>query len=543
PKKKQPADEERARLVSWISQTLDHPDLSKVPKDPGKQGLHRLSRLEYNNTLRDLLGVDTHPADQFPPDSGGGGGFDNNADTLFIPPVLIEKYFEAAADALAAAKPERLFSQRPTAELDESGAARASLSQFATRGFRRPVQEEELARLMRCYDAARQRGESWEDAMRLSCRVVLISSQFLFRIEPESEGAVEPYPVEVYALASRLSYFLWSSMPDEELLRAAGDGTLQKAPVLEAQVVRMLADPKAHALAENFASQWLRTKELRTVVEPARDKFPQFTPELRDAFYSEPVEFFHALLSKNEALTDCLNADYTFANETLAKFYGIEGVTGNEMRRVTLTDKNRGGILGMAGVLTLTSYPRRTSPVLRGKWVMEEVLGTPPPPPPPLVNTQKIGGERAQDGLTFRQRLEEHRADPACAGCHARMDPLGFGLENFDALGAWRTKVGDLPVDASGQMVTGEKFTGPVELKALLMARKDEFTRALTERMLSYALGRGIESYDWLSVRTISAAVAADGYRAQRLVLEIARSFPFQYRRAGAVQNVAHSQP
>ncbi len=541
-KKKQPAPADRAKLADWLQQTLEHPDLSKIPRDPGQLTIHRLSRLQYNNTLRDLLGIDRRPADSFPPDGGGGAGFDNNAATLFIPPILMEKYLAAATESLAEAQPERIFSVRPSAELDESGAARQNLAAFAGRGFRRALEPKDMARLMGIYNEARLRGESWDEAVKLGYRVVLVSPNFLFRIEREQEAQKAPYLISDDELANRLSYFLWSSMPDAELLALASESKLHEAAVLEAQVLRMLRDPKARAFAEDFSSQWLRTKELHTSVSPAPDKFPQFTPQLREAFYGEPIEFFYSLLKDNGALTDCLDADYTFANETLAKFYGLPPISGPELRRVKLSNPNRGGLLGMGAVLTLSSYPRRTSPVLRGKWVMEEILGTPPPPPPPLVNTAKINQEKSADGLTFRQRLERHRADPVCAGCHARMDPLGFGLENFDAIGSWRRTVGDAPVDAAGQLVSGEKFTGPAELKKLLLARKDEFIRNLSEKMLAYALGRGVEPCDWLSVHDISAAVAADGYRAQRMVIEIARSYPFQFRRA-PLPNTATTTP
>ncbi len=542
-KKNQPADAERAQLADWVGATLANPDVSSIPRDPGAHVVHRLNALEYNNTMRDLLGVETHPADQFPPDSGGGGGFDNNAGTLFIPPILLEKYLSAAADVIAAAKPEMLFAARPGAPLDDRAAAKASIAQFTTRAFRRPATDEEITRLFAFYEKAQAGGDDSEAALRLAFRAVLVSPHFLFRVEQERENQPEPYRIGDYELASRLSYFLWSSIPDDALFRDAATGKLHDPVTLDAQVRRMLADPKARTFAQNFASQWLRTKELHTTVEPAKEKFPNFTPELREACYREPVEFFHAMLRDNRPLTDLLDADYTFLNEPLARLYGVPGVTGPEMRRVVLKDHNRGGVLGMAAVLTLSSYPQRTSPVLRGKWVMEEILGTPPPPPPPLVNTQQIGSDRLKDGLTFRQRLEQHREDPKCAGCHARMDPLGFGLENFDAIGAWRGMVSDRPIDAAGKMVTGETFTGPAELKALLLTRKDEFTRTLTEKMLAYALGRGIEPCDWIAVRQIATATASDGYSLQRLVLEVARSFPFQYRRPPEQKNVVLSKP
>ena len=530
PKRKgQPTDEQRAELTAFIKGRLDKPDLAHLPDDPGPAVLRRLSRLEYNLTIRDLLGVDTKPADSFPPDGGGGGGFDNNAGTLFVPPLLMERYVATAGEVLEQAKPERLLTVRAGGAVDERGAARRNFERFAPRAFRRPVQTAEVDRLLALYDAARARGDGWESAVRLGLQATLASPYFLFRVEEERSGTAAATRVSEHELASRLSYFIWSSMPDEELSRAAAAGKLSDPATLDKQVARMLADPKARDFAENFAGQWLRTRELLHAVEPAPDKFPQWTPALRDAFYQEPVEFFHGILRDNRPLTDFLDADYTYANETLARFYGVEGVAGSEVRRVPLADRRRGGVLGMGGVLTLTSYPRRTSPVLRGVWVLDEILGTPAPPPPANVNVEKV--ERGDKNLTFRQQLEQHRENASCAGCHARMDPLGFGLENFDAIGAWRTDVQGKAVDSTGELASGERFSGPAEMKKLLLERKDQFTRTLTEKMLSYALGRGVEPTDWITVHRISRAVAEDGYSMRRLVLEVARSHPFQYRR------------
>ena len=530
-KKTQPKPEERTALVEWLHGTLKNPDPKKVPRDPGRTVIHRLSRQEYNLTIRDLLGVDTKPADSFPPDGGGGAGFDNNASTLFIPPILMEKYLAAANDIVAAAKPERLFRLRPAPGKDDRVAAKENLEWLAARAVRRPVDPQELAGLLGLYEAARKAGDSWDEAVRLGIRAVLVSPSFLFRIERSTP--VHPDGEEIlddWSLATRLSYFIWSSMPDDTLLGLTAAKKLREPAVLDAQVRRMLADPKARAIAENFGSQWLKTKELHHTTNPSKDKFPEFTPALREAMAEEPVAFLGALLRENRPLTDCLDADYTFANAALAKFYGLPEVKGDGMQRVALTDRNRGGVATMAGVLTLTSFPRRTSPVLRGKWIMEEILGTPPPPPPAMIKTLP-GSDRARDGLTFRQQLERHRAEPQCAGCHKAMDQLGFGLENFDAVGKYRTNIGDKPVDSAGELPTGEKFTGPAELKKLLLSRRDDFIRAVTEKMLAYALGRGVANGDWLTVQQISKAVAADGYKAQRLILEIAKSHPFNYRR------------
>jgi hypothetical protein len=293
----------------------------------------------------------------------------------------------------------------------------------------------------------------------------------------------------------------------------------------------MLASPKSRALADSFAGQWLRVRSLYTVAQPDPGRFPDYSPALRDAMYDETVTFVHDVDKNDRSVLNLLDADYTFLNELLARHYGIEDVSGAQMRRVALKDGRRGGVLTQASVLTVTSYPRRTSPVLRGKWVLEEILGTPPPPPPPVVGT--LSQEDApKEGLTFRQRLEKHREKPECAGCHARLDPLGFGLENFDAVGRWREAIENTPVDVSGQMPTGEKFTGPQELKRyLLRARKDTFVRNLSERMLSYALGRGLEPHDLPAVRKIAGRVEKNGYRGTTLVEEIVSSYPFQYRK------------
>jgi mono/diheme cytochrome c family protein len=538
-KKTQPKPEERAALVDWLHGALANPDPKKVPRDPGRAVIHRLSRQEYNLTIRDLLGVDTKPADSFPPDGGGGAGFDNNASTLFVPPILMEKYLSAAGAIIAAAKPERLFRVRPAPGKDERVAAKESLEYLAARAFRRPVEPQEMAGLLRLYDASRKSGEPWEEGVRLGVRAILVSPSFLFRIERSTP--IRPGGEEVlddWSLAARLSYFMWSSMPDDTLLGLAATKKLREPAVLEAQVRRMLADPKARAIAENFGSQWLKTKELHHITNPSKDKFPEYTPALRDAMAEEPVAFLGALLRENRPLTDCLDADYTYANAALAKHYGLPEVKGDAMQRVALTDRNRGGVATMAGVLTLTSYPRRTSPVLRGKWIMEEILGTPPPPPPAMIKTLPTS-DRARDGLTFRQQLERHRADPQCAGCHKAMDQLGFGLENFDGVGKWRTEIAKQPIDTAGELPTGEKFSTPAELKKVLLARKADFTRTITEKMLAYALGRGVENGDWLTVQQISKAVAADGYKAQRLILEIAKSHPFNYRRPNEAPKTA----
>lgn len=541
-KKDQPTDEERAKVLAWLADKLENPDLSKVPRDPGRTVIHRLSRLEYNLTVRDLLGVDTKPADNFPPDGGGGGGFDNNASTLFVPPILMEKYLAAANDIVAAAKPDRLFHVFPHDGKDEPTAAKENLEWLGMRAYRRPIQADELSGLLSLYQLARDAGESWDNGIRLAVRAILVSPSFLFRIEDE-RPEFDSYRISDVELASRLSYFLWSSMPDEKLFNAALAGKLADPAILAGEIRRMLADPKSRILAENFATQWLRTKELKTGITPATDKFPQFTSAMREAMIMESVEFFHALLRDDRPVTECLEADYVYVNELLAKHYGLPGVEGDHFRKVWVEDNIRGGIATMGAVLTLTSYPRRTSPVMRGKWIMEEILGTPPPAAPPIIKALPTTDKVSSAGLSFRQQLEQHRSKAECAGCHVRMDQLGFGLENFDPIGAWRTEAGGAPVDSRGQLPTGEAFTGPNDLKSVLMLQKDEFVRNLTEKLLAYALGRGIENADWITVRNIAKSVAAENYSTQKLIFEITNSLPFQYRKPLATPKSASAEP
>jgi hypothetical protein len=387
-----------------------------------------------------------------------------------------------------------------------------------------------VGRLLNLFDRAAKRGANFEDAVKITLKAVLVSPNFLYRVERDQKS-VRPYPISDYELASRLSYFLWASMPDDTLFALAAKKKLGDPAVLDAQVRRMLANPKSKAFSDSFTGQWLRVRDLYTVANPDARRFPQFTPALRDAMYRETITFFDDVVRNDRSVLNLLDARYTFLNEDLARHYGVPGVTGKQMRRVALADGRRGGVLTQASVLTLTSYPQRTSPVLRGKWVLEEILGTPAPPPPAVVATLSPD-DAPKEGLTFRQRLEKHREQPACASCHSRMDPLGFGLENFDAIGRWRDTIGDVPVDAAGTMATGEKFSGPAELKRYLLAsRKDLFVRNLSERMLSYALGRGLEPHDLPAVRKITTRVEQNGYRGATLVAEIVKSYPFQYRK------------
>jgi Protein of unknown function (DUF1592)/Protein of unknown function (DUF1588)/Protein of unknown function (DUF1585)/Protein of unknown function (DUF1595)/Protein of unknown function (DUF1587)/Cytochrome C oxidase, cbb3-type, subunit III len=530
--KPQPNPDERYALVESIRQVLDNPEPGWIAKDPGAPVIHRLNRTEFDNTLRDLLGATNSYSASFPSDGGGGGGFDNNAATLFVPPIFMERLIRATGEALAAAPADRLLAEAKPWWRSERGHATANLSAFLARAWRRPPDDDETERLVAVYDRARKRGAAFEPAFRDACRAALVSPNFLYRIEHEETNGA-PWRINDYELASRLSYFVWSSMPDGRLFQLASRRELHKPDVLRREVARMLADPKSSALAEGFAGQWLGARKLVTTVNPDRGKFPRFNDALRDAMMAEPVVFFGSLVRDGASLLNLIDARFTFANRDLAALYGVSNAIppGPALVRVALPDRRRGGILGMAAVLAQTSYPARTSPVLRGKWILEDLLGTPPPPPPPLVATLPPNDE-VRDGLTFRQQLEKHRANPNCSGCHSKMDPLGFALENYDPIGGWRDTVGDKPVDALGVLLNGDKVNGPAELKDALLARKALFLRHITGKMLAYALGRGVENQDYPTLREILDDLAANDNRADRLIADVVMSYPFQWRRA-----------
>ena len=395
--------------------------------------------------------------------------------------------------------------------------------------FRGSVAEKEVRSYVRLAEGAVGQGASFEQGIQLALKAILVSPQFLFRVERDPDPA-RPNPIRPvgdFELASRLSYFLWSSMPDEELLKAAKRGGLRTKDGRRTQVMRMMRDEKSQAFVENFAGQWLQLRNV-SLVRPDPETFPEFDEELRDAMVHESELFFDHIMREDRSILELLNTDYTFLNERLAKHYAIEGVEGPGFRRVRLSGEQRGGVLTHASVLTVSSYPTRTSPVLRGLWVLENLLGDRPPDPPedvPELDEQAVG-----NAASLRQQLERHRADPSCAVCHDRMDPLGFGLENFNAIGGWRTADGNFPIDASGELPGGTRFDGPAGLRALLYAQQDQFARNLTEKMLTYALGRGLETYDEPAVEEISRDIAGNGYRFSRLVLGVVESMPFQMR-------------
>jgi Protein of unknown function (DUF1592)/Protein of unknown function (DUF1588)/Protein of unknown function (DUF1595)/Protein of unknown function (DUF1585)/Protein of unknown function (DUF1587) len=420
----------------------------------------------------------------------------------------------------------RIFVCRPASGASDEPCARKILSTLARRAYRRPVTEAEVATLLEFYRAGRSEG-GFEAVIQRGLRRVLSAPNFLFRVEHEPANLPPgtPYQIDAIDLASRLSFFLWSSIPDDELLDLAVRGTLRNPVVLEGQVRRMLRDSRSHALVDNFANQWLKLGRLSGIV-PDVDEFPDFDENLRDALQQETREFVASQLREDRSVIDLVAANYTFVNERLARHYQIPRVYGSHFRRVTFDDGIRGGLLGQASILTATSYPNRTSPVLRGRWLLETMLGAPPPAPPPDVPALKENGAEGERH-SVRERLEVHRKNSGCAVCHVRMDPLGFSLENFDALGKWRTMSDGSPIDASASLPDGSRFEGVTGLRALLVSHREDFVRTFTNRLLSYAIARGTEHYDWPAVRKVVREAEADDYRWSAIIMGIVRSVPF----------------
>jgi Protein of unknown function (DUF1592)/Protein of unknown function (DUF1588)/Protein of unknown function (DUF1587)/Protein of unknown function (DUF1585)/Protein of unknown function (DUF1595) len=727
----QPAEHQRQAVAGWIERELARIDRA-TPPNPGRVTARRLNRAEYNHTIRDLLGVDVRPADDFPQDDSGYG-FDNIADVLSLSPVLMEKYLSAAdrvtrlalfgppklpptlvrlrsdgrraGDArtfpeqydesgltlpnafhalhrvpvegeysirvtlggvrpagsdpitialwvddrrvqavpfslegaarfdldrqdfggqatefrlnltagehrLAVAiprifeglparlggpnpstQPEPVREFKPPPDLpperleqfrkrfEEAGAELAKIplngvrvstldiggpytqttgpsreslekvytcghlngqhqrwcapriiTNLARRAFRRPVSTPDVQRFIDLGRVAEEQEHSFEEGLAVAIQGLLVSPEFLFRIERDrpSAGAVAAQQITQHELATRMSYFLWASMPDAELRRVASAGTLRNPAVLAAQVKRMLRDPKSRALAEQFGGQWLQFRALESVTRD-RERFPDFEDYLRLSMRRETELFIEHIIRDDRTILDFIDGRYSYLNERLARHYGIPNVSGPDFRRVDLTTSPRGGVVTQASVLTVSSYATRTSPVLRGKWILDNLLNSPPPEPPPDV--PNLDETAIGSTASMRKQLEAHRANPTCASCHRRMDPLGFGLENFDATGAWRTLDGKFEIDASGTLPDGREFKGPEELRAILSEDRDAFARALASKLLTYALGRGLERYDSKTVKLIASRMPKYDYRFSGLVLEIVKSLPFQSRR------------
>ena len=426
----------------------------------------------------------------------------------------------------------RIFVCRPTSTENEEPCARRILSTLAHRAYRRPLTDDDMGTLLGFYRIGREAGD-FDAGIGAALERILLGPEFLFRVErdPADVAPGAAYDISDLELASRLSFFLWSSIPDDQLLDVAEKGTLKNPVVLEQQVRRMLADPRSKALANNFGGQWLQLRNLRGVT-PDPEVFPYFDENLREAFHQETKLLFESITREDRSVLDLLNADYTFLNERLARHYGIPNVYGTHFRRVKLADENRRGLLGQGSILTVTSYANRTAPTLRGKWVLDNLLGAPPPPPPADVPSLKTTPDSDGKIPTVREQMEQHRADPACAVCHRQMDPLGFALENFDAIGRWRITDAKTPIDSSGVLPDGSQFRGPAELRKLLVSKPEQFGITVTEKLLTYALGRGLEYSDAPVVRQITREAAPNGYRWSSIILGIVRSIPFQMRRS-----------
>jgi len=424
----------------------------------------------------------------------------------------------------------RLFICRPGKTQDEAACASKIVSTLARRAYRRPVTAADLSPLMAFYESGR-REAGFERGIELAVRAVLVSPQFLFRVERDPAGVApgSPYRISDLELASRLSFFLWSSIPDDELLDVAARGQLRNDAVLDAQVRRLLADKRAQALVDNFAGQWLQIRNIRGTT-PDKNDFPDFDDNLRQAFERELDLFFDSIIREDRSVLELLTADYTFVNERLAKHYRIPNVYGPDFRRVTLTSDARRGLFGKGGVLLLTSHADRTSPVVRGKWILDNVIGTPPPPPPSVV--PPFPDDAPGSAPTVRARMERHRASPACAGCHRLMDPIGLAMENFDAVGAWRSQDAGVAIDASGELTDGTRIDGVNALRDALLTRPEVIVGTTVEKLMIYALGRGVEPYDMPAVRAIVRGAARDGYRFSSIVAGIVTSTPFEMRRA-----------
>ncbi|HSJ01810.1 MAG TPA: DUF1592 domain-containing protein [Verrucomicrobium sp.] len=527
-----PTDAERQAFMDAIAKIK-----FLSPKDPGPFVIRRLTKAEYGNTLRDLYGVNPSIA-QALPDEVFGEGYMNT-----LSPLHLEEYLAIAnqvldkilapPDAPPTELQKRLLGEAPAAGTDPRAAAKDIARALARSAYRRPPAEAELETLLRVFDLATQNKLAYPAAVRLMFKAVLVSPQFLF-ITPAAEIDANRtiVPLDDYQLASRLSYLLWAASPDKQLLQLADQGKLRELTVLKAEVKRLLLDPRSRALFDGFGAQWLQLGDLASKTFDTA-KFPQMTTGMRSAMYDEARLFFESVVRDNRSVVSFVDSDYTYLNGTLAALYGMEKtVTGPEMRKVSLTDVNRGGILGMPGILATTSFPNRTSPVKRGVWVLEQVLGEHVPPAPPNVPALEKQDQKTVANMTLRQRTEMHLTNAVCANCHKVLDPIGFGLENFDAIGRWRDQddTGGA-IDAAGELPGGKRFTTPKELKGIIAARTSDLTRNLTEKLLAYALCRQLEGYDEIVVDQLMENIAKDGYRMQTLITEVVTSYPFLNRR------------
>lgn len=531
----QPTEADRKLLLGWLINAIERFDYSSV-RHAGVVPAKRLTHEEYNNTIRDLVGMDLRPADRFPSDLTSSSGFENNANSLFIQPITFERYVGAAESIVRAAWPvqptspeHRRVARKLLGEaesIDSDDAAYRVINQFASRAFRRPVGNDESRRLINYYDQRRGAGITPELALREVLQVVLISPSFLFRSESAPPDQDFPVPVGDWELASRLSYFLWASMPDDELFALAKSGRLSEFEVLEQQIDRMLMNPKSNTLGQLFASQWLGFDDLDRVQRDQIDN-PWATDSLVLAMQNESAMLFNWIVNQNAPIDRLVDADFTFVNEELAAHYGIDGVLGDRMQRVSLANTARRGVLGHGSILATTSFPHRTSPVVRGNWILATLLGTPPPPPPP--NASEFSERVAEnERLSQRQKLELHRTNPNCYACHSQIDPLGFALEEFEWFGRHRPRREGRPVDALGRLPNGSEFRGLVGLSETLVDQRiGDLAEQTVRKLLAYALGRQLEYFDEATVQELTRGFVENGRRVRDLIHQIIHSEPF----------------
>ncbi len=531
----QPNDADRRMFGDWLAKLKYLSD-----KDPGPFVIRRLTKTEYGNTLRDLFGVDPSIANGLP-DEVSGQGYLNSLSSLQLEQYLTiaDKVLRQIAIQQSGRRTEiekRLFGKSAAPGKHPRETAREAARSLARKAYRRPPTEAELDVLVATFDLGRRNKLAYPQALHLMLKAVLVSPQFLFitpaagKAEAESNAGI--VPLDDHQLASRLSYLLWATLPDDELMTLADSGKLHEPAVLKAQAKRLLDDRRSRALFDGFGAQWLSVGGLqRQVFDPMI--FPQMTTGMRQAMYDEVRLFFESIVRDNEKVIRFVDGDYTYLNETVAAIYGLETtVKGTEMRKVRLSDGNRGGVLGMPGILAATSFPNRTSPVKRGVWVLEQVLGEHVPAAPPDVPTLDKQGDAAVANLTVRQRTELHRTNPVCANCHQILDPIGFGLEKFDAIGRWRDRDSNgQPIDAAGELPGAKRFSGPADLKAIIAGRSGDVARNLVEKLLAYALGRKLEGYDEIVVDDLMGEIAGDEYRMRALINGVITSYPFTHRR------------
>ncbi len=528
----QPSEDERKTFVEGVAKLK-----FLSPKDPGLFVIRRLTKTEYGNTLRDLLGVDRSIADALP-DEVSGAGYLNS-----LTPIQMELYLGMAKRAVEQLKVstnprsvqlrDQFFQSENISEKETIGVAESAARGLAKKVYRRPPSQQEVDVLLSVYHLGIKNELSHRASLQLMLEAMLVSPQFLFITPAESiDPGSRIVRVDDFQLASRLSYLIWGTMPDEELTSLAEARKLHELDILQQQTTRLLMDPRSRALFDGFGAQWLGMTDLRTKTFDTT-KYPQVTDELRSAMYDEARLFFECVVRENRSVADFIDSDFTFLNSSLASIYGIElPLDIQKMQRWQLNPSDRGGLLGMPGVLAATSFPNRTSPVKRGVWVLEQLLGEHVPSPPPEVPNLEDQEKEKIANLTLRQRTELHRTQAVCANCHAILDPIGFGLENFDAIGRWRDHddTGGR-IDATGELPSGERFASPRELKAILASRKEDIARNLAKKLLAYALCRNLEGYDEVVVDAIVESIATDGYRMQSLIRELVVSYPFTYRR------------